>query len=116
MVEGVAQGLVRLDASTELVQEFLHVLLRRGVRGDRALEEANEVRRLCRVVPFDDQVLALSLTIIRKYPEIGVRDSVHAATALVSGIDRILSADQVFDGLNEVERVDPGRAADLLKL
>jgi uncharacterized protein len=110
----VGQGLVRLDASTELVQEFLHVLLRRGVKRDQAVEEANEVRRLCRVVPFDDQVLALSLTMVRKYPGIGVRDSVHAATAVAGGINRILSADHVFDGMDEVERVDPGQAAGLL--
>lgn len=100
-------GRVRLDASAELVQEFLHVLLRRGTQRLQALEETNEVRRQCRIAPSDDQVLTAALALIRKYPDLGVRDAVHAATAVVRGIDRILSADQVFDGLDEVVRVDP---------
>ncbi len=57
----------------------------------------------------------MALTMIRKYPGLGVRDAVHAATAVVAGIDKILSADQVFDGLDELERVDPLDSLDLLK-
>ncbi len=56
------------------------------------------------------------MSMIRKYPALGVRDAVHAATAVVGGIDKILTADQVFDGLDEVERVDPLGVSDLLKL
>lgn len=115
LLDAVGRGRFRLDASTELIQEFLHILLRRGISRDQALEEAGEVRRLCRVTAFDNQVLAMALTMIRKYPGLGVRDAVHAATAVVAGIDKILSADQVFDGLDELERVDPLDSLDLLK-
>jgi predicted nucleic acid-binding protein len=116
LLDAVGRGRLRLDASTELIQEFLHVLLRRGISRDQALEEAGEVRRLCRVTAFDNQVLTMALTMIRKYPGLGVRDAVHAATAVVAGIDKILSADQVFDGLDELERVDPLDSLELLKL
>ena len=112
----MAQGQIKLDASAELIQEFLHVLLRRAIPRDQALEEAGEVNRLCRVAAFDSQVLAGAMEMIRKYPFLGVRDAVHAATAVVGGLDRILSTDQVFDGIAEVERVDPVGAMDLLRL
>lgn len=116
LLDAVARGQLRLDASTELIQEFLHVLLRRGIPRDQALEEAGEVRRLCRVTAFDNQVLTTAIAMIRKYPALGARDTVHAATAVVGGISKILSADQVFDGLDEVERVDPLGILELLKL
>lgn len=111
LVDGARQGRLRLDASVELVQEFSHLLLRRGVDRDEAVEEAAQVQAQCRIHPFDDQVLALALGMVRHYPRLGVRDAVHAATAMAVGVPQLLSADRVFDMVAEVERIDPTRAA-----
>lgn len=111
VLDAVGRGQVRLDASTELVQEFVHILLRRGVIRGEAVDEADEVRRQCRVHPFDGQVLAVALGMIRQYMHLGARDAVHAATAVAIGVPQVLSADQVFDAVAEVERVDPLSAA-----
>lgn len=114
VLEGLRRGKVQLVASTELVQEFVHVLLRRGVDRSEAVNEAHEVRRQCRMHPFDSEVLTLALELVRRYSQLGARDAVHAATAVASGIPQILSADHVFDAITEVDRVDPRHASDAL--
>lgn len=43
----------------------------------------------------------------RTYPALGVRDAVHAATALRAGLSSIVSADLAFDTIEEVLRIDP---------
>ena len=97
-----------LEASVELVQEFIHVLLRRGLDRASALDEANEVRSQCRRMhAFDGDVLTEALTLLRRHDELGVRDAVHAATARRAGISSVLSADIAFDAVDELTRVDP---------
>ncbi len=111
ILDGARRGWVQLEASAELVQEFAHVLLRRGVHREDAVDEAHEVRRQCRVHAFDSQVLNLALGMVRHYPQLGARDAIHAATAVAVGAPQLLSADQVFDAVGEVHRVDPAHAA-----
>lgn len=110
ILTGVRDGELHLLASVELVQEFAHVLLRRGVERSLVMDEAGEVRRQCTLHPFDGEVLTVALGLLRHHPGLEARDSVHAATAMAAGVPRILSADRVFDGLKEVERVDPVNA------
>lgn len=114
VLEEAGNGRVQLVASTELVQEFVHILLRRGVPAGEAVDEAEEVRRQCKVHPFDEEVLMIALGLIRQYPKLGSRDAVHAATALLIGVPQVLSADQVLDSIAEVDRIDPITAAQLL--
>lgn len=114
VLQGVLEGHVQLHASPELVQEFVHVLLRRGVTHQEAVDEATEVRRQCRLHAFDGQVLTLALGLLRHYSQLSARDAVHAATAVAIGVPQVLSADQVFDGVAEVDRVDPERAGEEL--
>ena len=111
VLQGVIEGHVQLHASVEVVQEFVHVLLRRGVTRPEAVDEATEVRRQCRMHAFDGQVLSLALGLLRHYPALIARDAVHAATAMALGVPQLLSADQVFDSVAEVDRVDPEHAA-----
>jgi hypothetical protein len=98
-----------LEASVEIVQEYAHVLLRRGVDRSSALEETDEVRSQCRLHAFDNAVLTHATRLLRKYEALGVRDAVHAATAVHAGLPRLLSADRVFETLEEITRVDPAQ-------
>ena len=102
-----AEGLIRLEASVELVQEFTHVLLRRGVDRAVAVTETEEVRAQCLLHAFDEQVLRQTLAVLRDHHRIGVRDAVHAATALSAGIERVITVDRVFDAIDGLARVDP---------
>lgn len=106
---------VELVASVELVQEFAHVLLCRGVVRSEALDQAEEVRAQCDVRDFDRHVLAEALRLLRQHAGLGVRDAVHAATAVVSGVPGVLSADLAFNVIDGVHRVDPLALADELR-
>lgn len=101
-----AQALV-LEASVEVVQEFTHLLLRRGIDRGAALEEADEVRGQCRLHAFGTEVLGFAIGLLADHQQLGVRDAVHAATALHAGIPAIISTDRIFDGLDTLTRIDP---------
>lgn len=107
VLEAARDGLVVLEASVEVVQEFAHLLLRRVQDRAEALAEVTELRSQCRVHAFDLAVLRGALELLGRYPQLGVRDAVHAATAVRAGIGQIISTDQAFDPVREVVRVDP---------
>lgn len=107
VLRGAARGDLGLDASVEVVQEFAHVLLRRGVDRLSALQEVDEVRSQCRLHAFNIDVHTQVLALLRAYDSLGVRDAVHAATAVHAGLTAIVSTDRVFDVVEEVTRVDP---------
>lgn len=113
ILRAAADGRIRLEASVELVQEFAHLPLRRQPDRMDALEQVEEVRSQCRLHPFDEDVLTASLDLLGRHPALGVRNAVHAATALRVGLNAIISADRAFDevaGLSRVDPIDPGEA------
>ena len=59
--------------------------------------------------PFDDEVLARALQLMAGSTIRG-RDAVHAATALQSGFDLIVSTDPDFDEVPGIRRLAPGDA------
>jgi uncharacterized protein len=107
VLRAAAQGDLELEASVEMVQEFTHVLLRRGVERSVAIDQTNEVRSQCKIHPFDVPVLDQVTALLGRHPRLGVRDAVHLATAVRSGLTVILSTDRIFDSVDEVTRVDP---------
>lgn len=102
-----ADGTLDATASTEVVQEILYVLTRRGRRGD-AVSLARHVASLfpdLLPVTRDDMLVACELA--ERYPGLSVRDAVHVATMLRNGVKRIVSVDEDFDQLREIRRVNP---------
>ena len=104
VVDAIAAGRVRGHLTTEAVQEFVFHRLRRG--DSRAVEAARQVRDMCTVHPFDEQLLDRALDLMENAGVRG-RDAVHAAAALRAGFDQILSADTDLDGVPGLTRVDP---------
>lgn len=107
VLRAAAQGSVRLEASVEVVQEFTHVLIRRGIDRSSAVIQAQEVGAQCLLHAFDEDVLARALALVAANPTLGMRDAVHAATALGTDIEHVVSADRVFDSVEGITRVDP---------
>ncbi|MBA3437995.1 MAG: type II toxin-antitoxin system VapC family toxin [Thermoleophilaceae bacterium] len=110
----VCQGLVRAlgtrslrgETSVETLQEIVHHRRRRG--DTDATERGRQALALCHTVHTLDATVALaSLDLIDRHPSLPTRDAVHAATALANGIVTVLSADQDFDGIAGLTRVDP---------
>ncbi len=106
-IAGTTRGRGRAYASVEMIQEFGFHRLR--VTGDRtrAAQETRGLAASFTLLPFDREVLDLSLELIERMPTVRGRDAVHAATALAYGIPVIASTDRGFDGIPGLIRIDP---------
>jgi hypothetical protein len=117
IIELMANGRLSGESSVEVLQEFLHVRLRRAGDRPEALARAEELAVLCRPLhAFEPHDLRRALELARRHEHLGARDAVHAATALNRGIDAIVSADRHFDGIPGLDRVDPGDRAAVAQL
>jgi predicted nucleic acid-binding protein len=114
LVELAESGAVAGEASVELVQEYAHILRRRGLNGKTVREQARDVAALCLLHDFAEEDLRLALNLVAGQATLGMRDAVHAATALRRGISIIVSTDTDFDGVAGLERLDPATAVQRL--
>lgn len=104
----VADGTLDATINSEVVQEILYVLTRRGRRDD-ALKLARHLTALfpdLLAVTRDDVLGACEL--LRQYPRLSVRDAIHVATMLRNGLNTVVSVDTDFDQVSEIRRVAPG--------
>jgi predicted nucleic acid-binding protein len=111
LIEAIAgNDATEVLASTEMIQEFVFHRLR--VTGSRAVAvaDANRLMAWVTLLDFDRTVLSEALRLIRQ-TNIGGRDAVHAATALVHHIPVIVSADKAFDAVPGLSRLTPGALA-----
>lgn len=110
LVRLAAQGVLAGEASVELIQEYAHILRRRGLDGSSVREQSRDVAALCLLHDFGEDELRLALNLVATHPALRIRDAVHAATALRRGISIIVSPDRDFDGIAGLERLDPHEA------
>ncbi|MGH9815426.1 MAG: type II toxin-antitoxin system VapC family toxin [Candidatus Acidiferrales bacterium] len=110
LLRRVGAGSVQAITNTEVVQEILHVYSRRGER-KKGLAVARDTVALFSdllSVTRNDAILACDL--MRRYPTVGARDAIHAATMFSNGIQRIVSLDPDYDVIREIERIAPQHA------
>jgi hypothetical protein len=103
-----ADGSLDATINSEVIQEILYVLSRRGRRDD-ALKLAGHLTSLfpdLLAVTRDDVVGACQL--LRRYPRLSVRDAIHVGTMLRNGVQTVVSVDSDFDQVSEIRRVGPG--------
>ncbi|HWL01468.1 MAG TPA: type II toxin-antitoxin system VapC family toxin [Microbacteriaceae bacterium] len=110
VMRSVLDASLRAYASTEMVQEV--AFHRRRMTGDpkRAAQEARDVSAGIVMLAFDHEILDLALDLMATGTIRG-RDAVHAATAAVYGITKVISVDRGFDAVPGLERVDPRELA-----
>ncbi len=108
LLSAAQHGDVELHASVELVQELVFHRMRRTDRG-AAVAEGRAVARGCTLHPFDQKVLAKALDLTAT-TRIGGRDAIHAATALLTGFDAVVSPDRDFAVVEGLRRLDPAEA------
>ncbi len=106
VVVAAGAGELELHASVEMVQEFLFHRLRMTDRVT-AVAQARSAAALCTVHEFTAAILDRAIALVAESDYIGGRDAVHAATALVHGIDVIVSPDRAFDNIVGVRRMTP---------
>lgn len=98
---------VRLATNAEVLQEILHryfsrrrPLLAQAVHR-AALEFCDEI------IPVTEHHTTRALALLLEHERLSARDAVHVATMEDRGIRTILSADQDFDAVPSVDRIDP---------
>ncbi len=98
-----------LVTDSEVLQEILYCYfaIRRPEVADVVYRAAT---RICiEVLPVAETHTARALQMLLDRTGLSPRDAIHVATMVSAGIRRILSTDTHFDGLGEVERLDPAK-------
>lgn len=110
ILQRVADGSLDATVNTEVVQEILFVLTRRGRRHE-ALALARDVTLLFPdLLPVTRDDILSACNLLQQYSRLSVRDAVHAATMLRNGLRTVISVDSHFDLIPEIQRVAPGSA------
>lgn len=104
ILEAVARRTAGGVISTAVLEEVWHVELS-GQAGSLGGLAGRSYALFTPLLTVTDEVVRRALAL--DAPRLGANDRIHAATALVNGIDTILSADAGFDGVPGLRRVDP---------
>lgn len=105
IVRMAATRSAELHVSAEAVQELLFHRMRRVDRLT-AVAETTDVCDLVVIHPVDRRELDRALHLVATSPLRG-RDALHAATALLSGFDSLVSPDADFDLAPGLMRLEP---------
>ncbi len=92
---------------SEVLQEILHryFAIRRP---DVAKTVYHAAVSLCEdILAVEERHTSRALDLLLKYRKLSARDAIHIATMEVAGIRLLLSTDTDFDGVIEVQRIDP---------
>jgi len=108
LLRRVADGTLEATINTEVVQEILYVLTRRGRRKE-ALTLARHLEALFPdMLPVTREDMTEALSLLEQSAGISVRDAVHAATMLRNGLLTVVSVDPDFDRIPGIRRIAPG--------
>jgi len=111
ILRSAASGSTEMKTSAEVVQEILY---RYSITGRRSYgsELAMKILGVFQpVIPVEHRDILLATELLTRYQKINSRDAVHASVALNHGIKHIVSADNHFDIIKEIVRIDPAEFA-----
>jgi uncharacterized protein len=107
VLRNLAEGKLDAIINSEVVQEILYILSRRG-RLEDALTLAAHVSSLFPdLLPVAHGDILEACNLLHRYPHLPVRDAIHAATMLRNGILQIISVDRDFDQIDGIRRIEP---------
>ena len=92
---------------SEMLQEILHVMRRRGRAAVGHSLVSGLIWSLRSVISIGSAEINAAMGLLREYPQIDVRDAVHAAVVQLHGLEGVVSADRGFDVIRGVTRFDP---------
>jgi len=110
LLTACANGLVQLTTTVEVIQEFVHVRARHRPRSD-AVALARYYCTMFGLLATRPEDLNLGLALYETHPQLGAFDAVLAAVALNHGAEALVSADQAFTHVPNINWIDPGTTA-----
>lgn len=107
LLKKIASGDIDAIIDAEILQEILHRYrsIHRWEDGCKVFELARQIVPI--VVPVTDEMLDLTLDIMKFHPELMARDALHAAACKISGSDVFCSYDDDFDKISDFKRMKP---------
>ncbi len=107
LLQEVADGVGDYGIDTELLQEILYLYTARGER-ELGLSTCSDLLLMFPApLPITREEIALAHGLLRRYPSLLPRDAIHAATVRANHLEGIVSADRVFDAIDDFCRFDP---------
>lgn len=103
----VADGTLEATVNSEVLQEILYVLSRRGKLDEAARLIGYIAALFPDLLPVGREDILEACKLLRQAPGLSVRDAVHAATMKRNGLKRIISVDPDFDRIPGIRRLDP---------
>lgn len=100
---------IHVVTSVEILQEILHRYY--SIRKYEVAAKAfANMKRLCeQIFPVLEADVDRAYRLLQEFPNLRVRDAIHAATILNNDLRRIISTDKHFDAIKGVVRVDPAK-------
>ena len=106
-VERLQEINVRVVTNAEVLQEILHRYFSQRRPGDARTVYRAALEFCDEIIPVTEHHTTRALGLLLEHPRLSARDAVHIATMEDRGIRTILSADQDFDAVPGVDRIDP---------
>jgi uncharacterized protein len=103
----IADNELQATTSSEVVQEILYVLWRRGLRAEAVALARDILGLFPALLEVGARETVMACDLLTADPELPPRDAVHAATMLAHGVAAIITADTHFDRLDQVKRFPP---------
>ncbi len=107
ILQAAAEGSIDATTNSEVIQEILHVLRRKGRHADALLVARRVGLLFPDLLPVTQADMARVIDILAGDPTLPTRDAVHAATMRGAGISHIVTADRDFDRVAGVVRLEP---------
>ena len=98
---------ISLATDAEVLQEILYRYFSIGRPGSARTVHASAIDLCDEVLPIEARHTTSALDLLIEHPQLTPRDAIHVATMQHRGLELLLSTDQDFDGLSDIERVDP---------
>lgn len=104
VLEAIARGQADGRTSAAVLEEVWHIE-RSGRAGNLEGLARRAYTLMTPLLPVDDDAFRLALAL--EASELGTNDRLHVGTCMSHGIEIVLSADEGFDSVREVRRIDP---------
>jgi len=103
----VSDGSLASTTNTEVVQEILCVLIRRGFREEALSLSSKVIALFPDLLPVTRDDVTSARDLLKRYPGLRVRDAIHAASMIRNNVQTIVSLDPHFDAVSGIRRVEP---------
>ncbi|MGB5340925.1 MAG: type II toxin-antitoxin system VapC family toxin [Thermoanaerobaculia bacterium] len=98
---------VSLVTDAEVLQEILHRYFSIGRPKIARVVHRSAIDLCDEVLPIEERHTTRALELLLEHSALTPRDAIHVARMEYRGLEFLLSTDRDFDGLTQLERIDP---------